>query len=56
MKDDKRRESKKEKLRESALEYHRAYPCGKLGIHATKPMANQADLALALFARRGVRL
>jgi malate dehydrogenase (oxaloacetate-decarboxylating)(NADP+) len=47
MKDDKKRESKKDKLRESALEYHRAAPAGKLGIHATKPMANQHDLALA---------
>lgn len=47
MTDDKKRESKKDKLRERALEYHRAAPCGKLGIHATKPMANQHDLALA---------
>ncbi|MGK0297658.1 MAG: malate dehydrogenase (oxaloacetate-decarboxylating)(NADP+) [Gammaproteobacteria bacterium] len=40
-------EEKKEKLRESALEYHRSYPPGKLAIQATKPLANQHDLALA---------
>jgi malate dehydrogenase (oxaloacetate-decarboxylating)(NADP+) len=34
-------------LRESALHYHRYPKPGKLGIHATKPMANQRDLALA---------
>ena len=34
-------------LKEAALEYHRAYPPGKLGIVATKPLANQRDLALA---------
>ena len=34
-------------LRDSALEYHRSYPPGKLGIVATKPLANQRDLALA---------
>ncbi len=34
-------------LRESALEYHRRPKPGKLGIHPTKPMANQRDLALA---------
>lgn len=39
--------TKKDKLRESALEYHRCDPPGKLGIHATKPLANQHDLALA---------
>ena len=38
---------KKEKLREAALEYHRSDPPGKLGIYATKPLANQHDLALA---------
>ena len=36
-----------EDLRESALEYHRFPVPGKLGIVATKPMANQRDLALA---------
>ncbi|UCH72734.1 MAG: NADP-dependent malic enzyme [Rhodospirillales bacterium] len=30
-----------------ALAYHRASPAGKLGIVATKPLANQRDLALA---------
>ncbi len=30
-----------------ALVYHRAAPAGKLGIVATKPLANQRDLALA---------
>src|SRR5208282_3503252 len=34
-------------LKDAALEYHRAYPPGKLGIVATKPLANQRDLALA---------
>ena len=34
-------------LRESALEYHRTPPAGKLAIVATKPMATQRDLALA---------
>ena len=32
---------------EDALAYHRAYPPGKIGIVATKPLANQRDLALA---------
>lgn len=41
------KERKKDKLRESALEYHRSDPPGKLAIHATKPLANQHDLALA---------
>ncbi len=36
-----------EDLRESALEYHRSSPPGKLAIVATKPLANQRDLALA---------
>ncbi len=40
-------ETKKNKLRESALEYHRNDPPGKIGVHATKPLANQHDLALA---------
>ncbi len=34
-------------IREEALAYHRANPPGKLGIVATKPLANQRDLALA---------
>ena len=36
-----------DKLRESALEYHRFRTPGKLAIVATKPLANQRDLALA---------
>jgi malate dehydrogenase (oxaloacetate-decarboxylating)(NADP+) len=36
-----------EDLRESALEYHRLSPPGKLAVVATKPLANQRDLALA---------
>ncbi len=34
-------------LREEALEYHRRPTPGKLAIHATKPLDNQRDLALA---------
>jgi malate dehydrogenase (oxaloacetate-decarboxylating)(NADP+) len=34
-------------LKESALEYHRAAPAGKLQVVATKPLATQRDLALA---------
>src|SRR5262245_2540856 len=34
-------------LRQSAIDYHEADPPGKVAIHATKPVANQADLALA---------
>ncbi|MDX1541592.1 MAG: NADP-dependent malic enzyme, partial [Geminicoccaceae bacterium] len=34
-------------LRESALAYHRARPQGKVAMVATKPLANQRDLALA---------
>ena len=34
-------------LRESALEYHRTPPAGKLAVVPTKPMATQRDLALA---------
>jgi malate dehydrogenase (oxaloacetate-decarboxylating)(NADP+) len=34
-------------LKASALEYHRQAPPGKLQIVATKPLANQRDLALA---------
>ena len=36
-----------EDIRESALEYHRKPKPGKLGIHATKPLETQRDLALA---------
>jgi len=36
-----------EKLKEEALQYHRASPPGKLAIAATKPMATQHDLTLA---------
>jgi malate dehydrogenase (oxaloacetate-decarboxylating)(NADP+) len=36
-----------DKLREAALEYHRLPQPGKLAIAATKPLANQRDLALA---------
>jgi len=36
-----------EDFRKSALEYHEADPPGKLAIAATKPLANQRDLALA---------
>src|SRR6516165_11290570 len=36
-----------DKLRDSALEYHRLPSPGKLAIVATKPLANQRDLALA---------
>ncbi|MDX2155007.1 MAG: NADP-dependent malic enzyme [Hyphomicrobiaceae bacterium] len=34
-------------LRKAALDYHEADPPGKIAIQATKPVANQADLALA---------
>lgn len=37
----------KDGIDKDALAYHRAYPPGKLGIVATKPLANQRDLALA---------
>ena len=36
-----------EDVRDSALEYHRLPTPGKIGIVATKPLANQRDLALA---------
>lgn len=36
-----------DKLRDAALDYHRAAPAGKLAIVATKPLGNQNDLALA---------
>lgn len=34
-------------IRQAALDYHEADPPGKIAIAATKPVANQADLALA---------
>ncbi|HRD77642.1 MAG TPA: NADP-dependent malic enzyme, partial [Hyphomicrobiaceae bacterium] len=34
-------------LKRAALDYHEADPPGKIAIHATKPVANQHDLALA---------
>jgi malate dehydrogenase (oxaloacetate-decarboxylating)(NADP+) len=34
-------------LKQSALDYHEAEPPGKIAIQATKPVANQRDLALA---------
>ncbi len=34
-------------IRKAALDYHEADPPGKIAIAATKPLANQADLALA---------
>src|SRR5215469_9960805 len=34
-------------LKKVALDYHEAEPPGKIAIAATKPIANQADLALA---------
>src|SRR3546814_10575523 len=36
-----------EEILKDALRYHRASPPGKLGVVATKPLANQRDLALA---------
>jgi malate dehydrogenase (oxaloacetate-decarboxylating)(NADP+) len=36
-----------DKLRDSALEFHRSPTPGKLAVVATKPLANQRDLALA---------
>ena len=33
--------------KKAALDYHEADPPGKIAVHATKPVANQADLALA---------
>jgi malate dehydrogenase (oxaloacetate-decarboxylating)(NADP+) len=38
---------KKDPFEESALRYHREKPAGKLAIIATKPLANQFDLAQA---------
>ncbi len=34
-------------LKQSALDYHEADPPGKIAVQPTKPLANQADLALA---------
>ena len=39
--------SEDNRIDRDALEYHRRWPAGKLGIVATKPLANQRDLALA---------
>src|SRR6201997_464223 len=39
--------SNSEELHSAALAYHRLPKPGKLEIHATKPLANQRDLALA---------
>ena len=36
-----------DKLRDAALEYHRARPAGKIALQPTKPLGNQSDLALA---------
>ena len=36
-----------EDLREAALDYHRYPTPGKIGVHATKPLSTQRDLALA---------
>ena len=37
----------KDEIKENALNYHRSNPPGKLAIRATKPLANQNDLAMA---------
>src|SRR5471032_2601008 len=34
-------------LKQAALDYHRAYPPGKIKVAPTKPMLTQRDLALA---------
>ena len=39
--------SDSESLRRRAIDYHQADPPGKIAISATKPLANQSDLALA---------
>lgn len=39
--------AKDNSLDEDALAYHRMDPPGKLAVVATKPLANQRDLALA---------
>ncbi|MEO0393247.1 MAG: NADP-dependent malic enzyme [Pseudomonadota bacterium] len=36
-----------DKLKEAALDYHRAEPAGKIALQPTKPLGNQSDLALA---------
>src|SRR4026208_2454178 len=36
-----------EQLKQSALEYHRRHPPGKLSVLPTKQLTNQRDLALA---------
>ena len=41
------KKSMDEKFREGALEYHRNPVPGKISVNATKPLANQRDLALA---------
>jgi len=40
-------DSDREEFDKQALVYHRMDPPGKLGVHATKPLANQRDLSLA---------
>ncbi|HHI71875.1 MAG TPA: hypothetical protein ENJ91_12800, partial [Rhodobacteraceae bacterium] len=40
-------DTQKTRLRQDALDYHEHPKPGKLEIHATKPMANGQDLALA---------
>lgn len=40
-------DSDREDFDRQALIYHRMDPPGKLGVHATKPLANQRDLSLA---------
>ena len=39
--------SMSDELRQSALDFHEFPKPGKLEIHATKPLGNQHDLALA---------
>jgi malate dehydrogenase (oxaloacetate-decarboxylating)(NADP+) len=41
------RSTDREEFDKQALIYHRMYPPGKLGVVATKPLANQRDLSLA---------
>jgi len=36
-----------EELKQAALEYHRAAPCGKIKVTPTKPLVTQRDLSLA---------
>ncbi len=45
--DETRTDTAKRDLDEQALFYHRHPKPGKLGVHATKPLGNQRDLALA---------